>query len=134
MPRDSSAARIWLARARSNLALAKQPKPKESLWEDLCFQAQQAAEKALKAVYQHRGLRFRFTHDLEELSTNLGAAGITLPPFMRDVSMLTTYASETRYPGTFEPMEEAEYQEAVQLAEAVVRWAEYIIGKPEDTG
>ncbi|MBC8234752.1 HEPN domain-containing protein [bacterium] len=50
----------WLARAKGNLALAKQPKPKEAFWEDLCFQAQQAAEKAIKAVYQYKGLNFRY--------------------------------------------------------------------------
>ena len=33
----------WLVRAKGNLALAKQPKPEEAFWEDLCFQAQQAA-------------------------------------------------------------------------------------------
>jgi hypothetical protein len=31
----------WLRRAKGNLALAKQRKPKEAYWEDLCFEAQQ---------------------------------------------------------------------------------------------
>jgi len=39
----------WLHRARSSLALARQ-KTTDVLYEDLCYQAQQAAEKALKAV------------------------------------------------------------------------------------
>jgi HEPN domain-containing protein len=38
----------WLVRAKSSLALAKQAKPQEAFWEDQCFLAQQAAEKALK--------------------------------------------------------------------------------------
>lgn len=42
--------RDWLGRAKSNLARARQPKPDEVFWEDLCFDAQQAVEKALKAV------------------------------------------------------------------------------------
>jgi hypothetical protein len=29
----------WLRRAQSNLARAKQPKPDEAVWEDLCFDA-----------------------------------------------------------------------------------------------
>ena len=37
-------------RAKGNLALAKQPKPKEAYWDDLCFEAEQAAEKSIKAV------------------------------------------------------------------------------------
>jgi len=40
----------WLKRAQSNLARAKLPKLDEALWEDYCFDAQQAAEKALKAL------------------------------------------------------------------------------------
>ena len=37
------------------------------LFEDLCFDAQQAAEKALKAVLISGGRRFPKTHDLTEL-------------------------------------------------------------------
>jgi hypothetical protein len=37
------------------------------LLEDLCFDAQQAAEKAIKAVFIRRGERFPFVHDLDDL-------------------------------------------------------------------
>ena len=47
---DDLEALEWLARARSSLALAKQPKPEAAFWADLCYQAQQAAEKGMKAV------------------------------------------------------------------------------------
>lgn len=40
-----------------------------------CFHAQQAVEKALKAVMFQHGLEFRRTHDLEELSGTLADAG-----------------------------------------------------------
>lgn len=117
----------WLARARGNLALARQPKPEDAFWEDLCFQAQQAAEKALKAVYQHKGLGFRYIHDLEELGKKLEDSAVPVPPAVKEAVILTKYASETRYPGPSEPVTEEEYQEAVRLAEAVVRWAEKVI-------
>jgi len=42
----------WLRRAKSDLAIAKAPLPDGALYEDMCFHAQQAVEKALKAVYQ----------------------------------------------------------------------------------
>lgn len=64
MPPDSAApgsARDWLARARGDLALARSPVAEGAFLEDYCFHAQQAAEKALKAVYQHHGLVFRYT-------------------------------------------------------------------------
>jgi len=40
----------WLRRAKSNLFRAKQSKPEQVFWEDLCFDAQQAAEKSVKAL------------------------------------------------------------------------------------
>ena len=74
MPQDSSipgSPQEWLARAKGNLTLAKQSKVEGAFREDLCFLAQQAAEKALKAVYQSRALSFRYIHDLEELGKGL---------------------------------------------------------------
>jgi HEPN domain-containing protein len=53
-----------LKRAKGNLALAKQPKPKEAFWDDLCFDAQQAAEKSIKAVLVHREIDFPKTHNI----------------------------------------------------------------------
>ena len=42
----------WMARAKSNLNLAKiNPSTKNIFLEDLCFNAQQSVEKALKAFY-----------------------------------------------------------------------------------
>ena len=53
--------REWLNRAKSNLALAKNPIPGAYL-EDLCFEAQQAAEKAIKATLIRLGLEFPYVH------------------------------------------------------------------------
>jgi HEPN domain-containing protein len=117
----------WLARAKGSLALARQTKAEEAFWEDQCFLAQQAAEKAIKAVYQHKGLLFRYTHDLEELGKGLGDSGVSIPPAVKEAIILTRYAFETRYPGPFEVVTEEEYLEAVRLAEAVVVWAASII-------
>lgn len=44
-------AKEWLDRARSNLSVAKLGKADISIfYEDLCFEAQQSVEKALKAL------------------------------------------------------------------------------------
>ena len=52
--------REWLNRARSNLAMAKMEA--EGIYlEDLCFNAQQAAEKAIKAVFIKRQIEFPYT-------------------------------------------------------------------------
>jgi len=119
----------WLTRAKGSLALAKQPKVEEAFWEDQCFLAQQAAEKALKAVYQLKGILFRYTHDLEELGRGLEDSGLPVPPDVKEAIILTRYAFETRYPGPFEVVTKEEYQEAIRLAEAVVVWASSIIAE-----
>lgn len=72
-PRHASSPREWMNRARSNLAIAKNRIPDVYL-EDLCFDAQQAAEKAIKAVFLARGIEFPFIHDLTRLSCDPGEA------------------------------------------------------------
>lgn len=114
----------WLKRAKSNLAIARQPKTEEILLEDFCFEAQQAAEKALKAVLLFKGIKFRFVHDLAELLTLLEQNGILLPEEIRAAADLTDYSVEARYPGPFEPVTENEFKDALKIAESVVKWAE----------
>ena len=55
--------REWLNRAKSNLALAMNRTP-DVYMEDLCFEAQQAAEKAIKAIMIMRGIEFPYVHGL----------------------------------------------------------------------
>jgi HEPN domain-containing protein len=132
MPRDLNqlgTPQDWLRRARSNLARARQPKPEEALWEDLCFDTQQAAEKSLKAALLAHSIPFRFVHDITELLTLLEKNGISLPEEIRASAELTDYAVENRYPGPFEPVTEEEFKRALQIAEAVVGWAESEIEK-----
>lgn len=114
----------WLARAKGDLAIARAPLPEQAFYEDLCFHAQQAAEKSLKAVYQHHGWSFRYTHDLEELISGLKEKGLDLPPDVIEADALTGFAWEARYPGLGEPVTKEEYEEALQQAETVVGWAE----------
>ncbi|MFO7975421.1 MAG: HEPN domain-containing protein [Candidatus Hydrogenedentota bacterium] len=82
----------WLARARSDMAIAKAVLPEGVLYEDLCFHAQQAAEKALKAVYQHNGWTFRYTHDLETLISGLMHEGLDIPEEIVAADTLTRFA------------------------------------------
>jgi hypothetical protein len=85
--------REWLNRARSSLAQAG-IEQSEVYLEDLCFQAQQAAEKALKALLLHKGARFPHVHDLAELVGLLEKGGTCIPPVIRESVKLTDYAVE----------------------------------------
>ena len=114
----------WLARAKGDLALASARLPEGAFYEDLCFHAQQAAEKALKAVYQHYGWGFHYTHDLAELVDGLKKQGLTVTPEVEEAVFLTSFAWEARYPGLGEPVTSNEHQEALRCAKDVVTWAE----------
>ncbi|MDI7259966.1 MAG: HEPN domain-containing protein [Thermodesulfobacteriota bacterium] len=130
MPQDRpvpGSAEDWLARAEGDLALARALLPEGAFYEDLCFHAQQAAEKAIKAIYQHCGKRFRYTHDLDELITGLKNEGISVPGEVMEAALLTSYAWEARYPGLSEPVTVEEYREALRQAELVVSWAVKVI-------
>jgi HEPN domain-containing protein len=99
----------WLNRARSNLARAKADIRLEGVYlEDLCFDAQQAAEKALKAVLLHLKVRFPYVHDLAELLALVEGAGDPLPTHIREAARLTRFAVASRYPGAEEPVTQEE--------------------------
>jgi HEPN domain-containing protein len=121
--------REWLNRARSNLAHARIVTP-EVLLEDLCFDAQQAAEKAVKAVFIHRDEEFPYVHNLKNLLTLLARNGLKIPKYVREAHELSPFAWEARYPGRLGPVSRRRYRRAVRIATAVLRWAErQILGR-----
>jgi HEPN domain-containing protein len=121
--------REWLNRARSNLVRARKTSPDIYL-EDNCFDAQQAAEKAIKAIFIHRGERFPYTHNLADLLNRLMRNGLKVPRYVRMADELTRFASEPRYPSSSGPVGRREHRHLVRVAEAVLRWAERQVAKP----
>lgn len=96
--RRRALARRWLSKARTDLALATvilEKGPDMDPWVG-CFHAQQAVEKALKALLVARGTEPPHTHDLGALAAvmphdlSLGVGG-------NDLGDLTTYASSGGY-------------------------------------
>jgi HEPN domain-containing protein len=118
--------RDWLRHAWSNLELARVGRKSRILLEDLCFHAQQAAEKALKAVLVFRSVPFPKTHNIGTL-LDLLPDDLSLPAEVKEAPGLTDYAVLTRYPGDLEPVTKEEYLESLRIAEAVVQWAEKIV-------
>ena len=122
----------WLRYATSDLRMAEAPPPSGVLLETLAFHAQQAAEKALKAALLHlTGEEPPFTHSLTRLLN-------ALAPHVRDVPLgyaaaeaLTRYAVLTRYPADLGELDEAEWQQAVADARAVLTWAEALINEAD---
>jgi HEPN domain-containing protein/predicted nucleotidyltransferase len=119
--------REWLNRARSNLAMAKASVP-GVYRQDLCFQAQQAAEKAIKAVMIRRDIEFPYVHDLGQLLNVLQENGEEIPSGLWPSRDLTRFALMDRYPGSRPEPTDEEYREYLSIVEAVVRWAEERVG------
>jgi len=121
--------REWIRRAKSNLALARNVIPDVDL-ADLCFDAQQAAEKAIKAVFIHRGETFPYSHDLERLLGLLEGNGLRIPKYVHVAKELTRFAHITRYPSLADPVTKRSHRRAVRIAAAVLRWAERRVERP----
>ena len=115
----------WLQRAKSNMARAKAGRVlPDILYEDLCYDAQQVVEKALKAVCIIHEIVFPKTHDIAYLIELLEKGNVEVPGELQNAKILTGYAVETRYPGDYEPVNEDDYLNAMQLAEKVLKWVE----------
>ena len=86
------------------------------------FHAQQAAEKAMKAVLASRGDEFPWTHDLRHLMERLGGVAAPLPDSLHEVRMLAPWAVEFRYGETID--DQLDRERALMLARDIVAWAE----------
>ena len=118
----------WLIHAKSDLSLARLARShKTVLPEQVCFHAQQAGEKALKAVLLFKGLEFPLVHDIEVLLEVAKVGGLRLPRNVRQAGALSPYAVEARYPGYDEDITASDIDEAIRLAESVVDWASEIL-------
>jgi HEPN domain-containing protein len=132
MPHDdlSRAAREWMRFAEADLAYAGVPLPEHGLYEQLCFHAQQAAEKAIKAVLVSLGIDFPKSHNIEFLLTLL-PVHVSRVAVLDQASQLTTFATFFRYPGDREDISFELYQEMFEIARETVAWAKAVIATVE---
>ena len=91
--------RRWLRYSQEDLAAAETLIEQEDVTpRHVCWLAQQAAEKALKAVLVFLQIDFPRRHDLDALR-NMIPAGWKLKENHPDLAALTEWAVEARYPG-----------------------------------
>lgn len=118
----------WWVHAESDLKLARVARERNDILpEQACFHAQQSAEKALKAVLLFKRIEFPLVHDIKTLVGLLQGNAIPFPPEIREAGSLTPYAVEARYPGHLEEITPSDVDEAIRLAEVVLRWADGIL-------
>ena len=88
----------------------------------VCFHAQQATEKALKAVLFSRQIEFRRTHKLTELTKLLRDFDLIPPVSDEQFQLLTPFAVEFRYDDMKVPAITRESATAITMT--VRDWAE----------
>lgn len=118
-PEVARQVKAWIARAKHDLKAIEYLLPHgDAPLEAVCFHAQQAAEKYLKALLTHYGVPFRKTHDLPELVLSLPKES-AVPDAVGDLTALTDAGVSARYPDDL-----VEYDRA--LTEALVNQARVV--------
>lgn len=121
----------WLKRAESSYFKAKLGADNpQILLEDLCFDAQQSAEKALKSILVFNGCDVPRTHSIGYLLKLIKDLGIVLNSELEELAILTEYAVQTRYPGDYEPVTEDEYIHTIELSHKAIAFAKDILYSP----
>jgi HEPN domain-containing protein len=126
MPADNDA-REWLRYAHMDLSSAAflrghRPIPVEII----CYHCQQAAEKAIKAIFVHYNADIPHIHDLTKLLDAASQYDDAVMNIFRQANRLTNYAVFTRYPGDNE-LSESDVEIALQYAEAVLTHIEFLL-------
>jgi HEPN domain-containing protein len=108
----------WVRKAESDYAVADQlARGAEPHHDEVCFHAQQSAEKYLKALLEELSQPVPRTHILEDLIALLLPYYTSLRSLRRGARFLTRFAVATRYPGT---------DASKRQAGAALRWAKRV--------
>lgn len=126
---------LWLTKAEEDLhagdLILKGNMPS---YGTVSFHAQQAAEKALKALLIRHQVEFGKTHDLGQLLrlAELKAAGISKT--LADAETLTPFAVHTRYPSEDPSVDREEARRHLELARKVLGAARAVLKPYIDAG
>jgi len=115
----------WLRYAREDLDASQAALIEEGLWvpRHACFMAQQAAEKAIKALLVYLNIDFPRRHDLDALR-NLVPEEWSVKQAPLSLQRLTEWAVESRYPGDMPDPDDDDAALAVKTAREVYELVE----------
>jgi HEPN domain-containing protein len=113
--------RAWIAKAEEDLlaagAILDAAMPS---YDPVGFHAQQAAEKAMKALLVRHQVRFGKTHELGALLELAEQSAPGVRAQLADAEALTPYAVDARYPGEEPPLGREEASARLSVARQVV--------------
>lgn len=109
----------WLRFAETDLSLMQDALQAGKPAGEVCFHAQQATEKALKALLESRQTKAPHTHDLLALH-ELVPTRLRPVVDMRRLGRLTELEAQARYPGSWPEPTDEEAAWASEMAQAVV--------------
>lgn len=88
--------------------------------ENICFMAQQVAEKCLKALLVDAGIPVPFTHSIELLLSKLDPQ--SHPPMAPALDALTEYATIRRYEEGYAELDDADLDAAFESARSTLEF------------
>lgn len=97
----------------------------------LGFHAQQAVEKAMKAVLAVKGVEYPYSHDLNGLLGLCKKTGIDVPHDLSDTGRLSIFAVRLRYDAS--PTAILDRDQALKWAASAIAWARGIVEQAEAT-
>ncbi len=127
------AATDLLALARHDLRVADLALPEDEGHNVVCFLAQQAVEKSIKAVLAYRDVDYPKTHDLQMLLDLCRDVAREADTFVPEVEALADYGVVVRYDIRLYPSRE-DAERAVGMAHRVHEWAQQIVEADVDNG
>ena len=118
-PEATRLAQEWLQWSRDDLRASEALMPSPYAQpRHVCFWAQQAAEKAIKAAFVLEQIQFPYVHDLNALKEAL-PGGWRVPGNGPELEWLSRWAMEARYPGDADASSR-DAERAFGLAAAIV--------------
>lgn len=121
----------WLAQARRDLE-ASRACAREGLAEQACFLAQQAAEKALKAIYEARG-EVAWGHSVQGLLANLPKEAQASPDLLESAERLDRHYVGARYPNGWQSGAPKDHysgddaRAAIGDSESILAWCDRMV-------
>lgn len=114
--------RGWLTKAENDLLAGRRilEGGMPESYDTVSFHAQQAAEKALKALLVRHQVAFRKGHNLAELLELVDSVELGTREALGAIGELTPYAVEGRYPAGLPSVDRDEAARHVALADAAV--------------